>query len=121
MVSAECPHEWKKIDGTCFSPPRKTSEWAEGDDCHTDCRVVKKLCKDAGANLTTKEETHIWLNNGGDDLGMTYGLTSTISGNRHWFTRKLGDYGWSVGCCHHTDRFFVCAKKSGTLKFSIFF
>jgi len=110
--SAECPPNWSNIDGTCFSPPRKTSEFAEGRDCNSDCRVVKKLCTDDGANLATKEETHIWLNNGGDRLGKTYGLTSTMNGNRHWFTKNLGDYGWYEGCCHHTNRFFVCAKKS---------
>ena len=116
LFLAECPINWSNIDGTCFSPPRKTSEFAEGRDCNSDCRVVKKLCTDDGANLATKEETHIWLNNGGDRLGKTYGLTSTMNGNRHWFTKNQGDYGWYAGCCHHTNRFFVCAKKSGNLE-----
>merc|ERR1719266_77243 len=44
---------------------------------------------------------------------MTYGLTSTMNGNRHWFTKNLGDYGWYAGCCDHRNRFFVCAKPAG--------
>ena len=72
------------------------------------------LCTDVGATLATKEETHAWLDNGGDRLGMPYGLTSTMNGNQHWFTANLGDFGWYAGCCKNTDRFFVCAKTAGT-------
>ena len=54
---------------------------------------------DSDAYLATKEETHVWLDNGGDRLGMLYGLTSTMSGNQYWFTSgDSGDYGWYAGC-----------------------
>ena len=74
---------------------------------------MEKLCADVGATLATKEETHAWLDNGGDRLGMPFGLTSTMNGNRYWFTQELGDYGWYGGCCGHANRFFVCAKAAG--------
>ena len=75
---------------------------------------MEKLCTDVGATLATKEETHAWLNNGGDRLGMMFGLTSTMNGNMHWFTQELGDdYGWNPGCCDQKNRFFVCAKGAG--------
>ena len=76
---------------------------------------MEQLCTDAGATLATKEETHAWLDNGGDRLGMLFGLTSTMQGNQHWFTEDLGDSGhWYAGCCDHLNRFFVCAKPAGT-------
>ena len=75
---------------------------------------MEKLCTEVGAKLATKEETHAWLDNGGDRLGMPFGLTSTMNGKNYWFTQELGDYGWYGGCCGHANRFFVCAKPSGT-------
>ena len=69
---------------------------------------MEKLCIYIGATLATKEETHAWLDNGGDRLGVRFGLTSTMDGNMHWLTQELGDYGWYGGCYDHTNRcFFV--------------
>jgi len=103
-----CPDGWTRIEETCFSPPRKTSEYATSVDCVTNCGPIEKLCTDAGAKLATKDETLKWLTKGGDQLGMPFGLTSTRSGINYWFT-GYGP-GWFQGCCHHTNRFFVCAK-----------
>ena len=62
--------------------------------------------------MATKDETHAWLNSGGDRLGLTYGLTSTMKENLHWFTEgNKDDFGFDAGyCCEDTDQFFVCAK-----------
>ena len=111
---ATCPNDWTTIGDTCFSPPRKTHEWKGTGNCDSNCDAVEKLCTDVGATLATKEETHAWLDNGGDRLGMMFGLTSNMNGNMHWFTQELGDdYGWNPGCCDHQNRFFVCAKAAG--------
>ena len=110
LCTEACPNDWTNVGGTCFSPPRKTHEWKGKGNCDSNCDAVEKLCTDVGATLATKEETHAWIDNGGDRLGMKYGLTSTMNGNRHWFTQELGDYGWYGGCCDHRNRFFVCAK-----------
>merc|ERR1711944_182484 len=88
-----CPSNWTNIDGTCFSPPRKTYEWTKSTSCLSNCDAVVELCTDVGAELATKDETHAWLDNGGDRLGMKYGLTSTMFNKAHWFTQNLGDYG----------------------------
>ena len=82
--------------------------------CDTNCDPIKKLCTDDDATLATKDETQAWLDNGGDRLGMQYGLTSTMSGNKHWFTSNKDDLGsFYGGCCHQANRFFVCAKITG--------
>ena len=113
LCTVACPSDWTNIDGTCFSPPRKTYEWKGSGKCYSNCDAVVQLCTDVGAELATKEETHTWLDNGGDSLGMTYGMTSTRNGLQHWFTIGMGDFGWFPGCCHHKNRFFVCAKSAG--------
>lgn len=109
LCTGACPSDWTNVDGTCFSPPRKTDEWTRSDDCSTNCDAVVQLCTDVGAKLATKEETQAWLDNGGDSLGKQYGLTSTMQGDRYW----LANFGWATGCCHHNNRFFVCAKLAG--------
>jgi len=103
-----CPDGWTRIEETCFSPPRKTYEYTTSVDCETNCGPIEKLCTDAGAKLATKDETLKWLARGGDPLGMPFGLTSTRIGINYWFI-GYGP-GWYQGCCHHTNRFFVCAK-----------
>lgn len=101
----------------CFSPPRKAHEWKGNGDCYSNCAAVEKLCTDAGAKLATKEQTQAWLDNGGNRLGMTFGLTSTMNGNKHWFTSNSGPSGtWNAGCCDHANRFFVCAKPESNEK-----
>ena len=112
-----CPRDWIKIGDTCFSQPRKTHEWIDNKTvsntyCETNCDPIKKLCTDDDAILATKDETKAWLDNGGDRLGMLTGLTSTMRCNKHWFTQDGSGY-WNAGCCHHKNRFFVCAKKAG--------
>ena len=113
-----CPSDWITIGDTCFSPPRKTHEWIDSQTdsntyCETNCDQIKKLCTDDEAILATKDETQAWLDNGGDRLGMLYGLTSTMRCNKHWFIHDGSGY-WRAGCCHHKNRFFVCAKKAGS-------
>ena len=89
---------------------------AGGNDCNSNCLPIEEACSDAGALLATKEETQSWLNNGGDRLGMEYGLTSTRNGQKHWFTRNNGGNGlWYAGCCQHNNRFFVCVKNLGMI------
>ena len=112
-----CPSDWITIGDACFSPPRKTHEWIDSQTdsntyCETNCDPIKKLCTDDEAILATKDETQAWLDNGGDRLGMLYGLTSTMRCNKHWFIHDGSGY-WRAGCCHHQNRFFVCAKKAG--------
>ena len=116
-----CPSDWITIGDTCFSPPRKTHEWIDSQTdsntyCETNCDPIKKLCTDDEAILATKDETQAWLDNGGDRLGMRYGLTSTMRCNKHWFINDGSGYlgsGYYTGCCHRKNRFFVCAKKAG--------
>ena len=111
-----CPSEWTKINEKCFSPARKTHELTTSNDCNFNCLPIEKHCSDAGTLLATKEETQNWLNNGGDRLGMEYGLTSTRNGQQHWFTQNNGGNGlWYKGCCNHVNRFFVCVKNLGTM------
>ena len=88
--------------------------------CETNCDPILKLCTDDGATLATKDETQAWIDNGGDRMGMEYGITSTMSGKNHWFTKGDGIGGnqgkvgtWYAGCCHHRNRFFVCVKETG--------
>ena len=112
-----CPSDWITIGDACFSPPRKTHEWIDSQTdsntyCETNCDPIKKLCTDDEAILATKDETQAWLDNGGDRLGMLYGLTSTMRCNKHWFIHDGSGY-WRAGCCHHQNRFFVCTKKAG--------
>ena len=115
LRTGACPDDWTIVEDNCFSPARKTHEWKGSGGCGFNCIAVGKLCTDVGATLATKEETYAWLKAGGDSLGMVYGLTSTMKGNEHWFTEKLGHLGWSMigpypGCCEDTDNFFVCAR-----------
>ena len=124
-ILAVCPSNWTAIGDTCFSPPRKTYEWIDSNTdsntyCETNCDPIMKLCTDDGSMLATKDETQAWIDNGGDRMGMFNGLTSTMSGTNHWFTNDDGVGGnpgkegnWYAGCCHHKNRFFVCAKKAG--------
>ena len=115
LCTDACPSDWTEVDGTCFSPPRRTHEWKGCGGCNLNCAAVEQVCTDVGATLATKEETHACLDNGGDRLGMIYGLTSTMNGNKRWFTQDMGDYGWySPVCCDRKDYFFVCAKTAGT-------
>jgi len=109
IPSGTCvPNGWTRINETCFSPPRKTSEWTTSTDYETDCGPIEKLCTDAGARLATKDETLKWLENGGDRLGKEFGLTSTRRGIEYWMTGYAPH--WSLGACSATNRFFVCAK-----------
>ena len=111
-----CPSSWTTIGNTCFSPPRKTYEWTDSADCNTNCDAIEKLCTDDGTTLATKEETETWVNNGGDQLGMLFGLTSTRDADKYWFTNLQGQWHpglWYEGCCDSNNRFFVCAKRTG--------
>ena len=115
LCSGNCPSDWTKTGGTCFSPPRKTHEWTDSTDGNTNCDEIEKLCTDDDATLATKEQTQAWLDNGGDDLGMPFGLTSTKDGHEYWFTGYSSMHGYHIGNCHKANRFFVCAKPGGMI------
>ena len=42
-------------------------------------------------------------------LNVIHALTRDRNGNQYWFT----NYGWFSGCCHHTNRYFVCTQNAG--------
>jgi len=94
------------IQAVTFSEPLKTSDYAHGVNCNTNCEGVFQECEKRGAHVMTKEEgLQYQATHGGTPLGMPYGFTGTKNAQgSHWF---LG-YGWYGGCCHHTNRWFVC-------------
>lgn len=90
-----------------LSDARKTSDYANGS---ADCQPIEDLCASEGGTLATKEQTHMFIENGGDTLEMRFGLTSTRQGTEYWYTDGTGDLGFHTKSCHDEDLFFVCAS-----------
>merc|ERR1719387_1781262 len=86
---------------------RKTWNYANGK---ASCQPIEDVCIAEGARLASKAETELWLNNGGDRLGMPYGLTSDRKGQDYWFTAIPPNGLFYGGHCNHRNRFFLCSK-----------
>lgn len=114
----ECPDSYTRKGSMCYREGRKTSDFygtggasKNSKDCSRNCENIELKCKGEGGRLATKDEYHEFLDAGGSQGGKQYGVTSNKRGLDYWHTNNKGDYGYTNGCCHHTNRYFVCAAE----------
>jgi len=84
-----CPDGWTVIGATCYSEARVTAQYVSSGCDAGNCNTVYDMCAQEEAVVTTKDELHAWIANGGD-RPRTYGITTTTSGSNHWLTKKHG-------------------------------
>jgi hypothetical protein len=110
-----CPDKYEIKAGKCYRPGRKTSDFygtgakpKDSRDCYRNCKNIELTCEKEGGRLANKEEYHAFLEAGGTRAGKQYGVTSRKRGLDYWHTNNMGDYGYTRGCCHYGNRYFVC-------------